>query len=513
MLGLVLLVFTIGLETNFSMMRKFGKFVFLGGLLQLFFTALAVFFLSVLFRFNFIESVFFGCAFAMSSTAVVSKIIQERGEENSLVGGLVIGILIMQDFVFIPLLIILSSLSATQSPQEIVIDIVVNVGKAALVLGLVYALGVKVIPYLFNRIAKISREYLNLCMVFFIVASLALFSYLGLSSILAAFIAGILIGQTLEHYHIFSQIRPLRDLLAIVFFVFLGLTLQPGFVIGHILPIVSFTAFVVLIKILIVLGIYLAFRFHSRTSFSISLYLFEIGEDAFILLFAGLTTGALTQESYFFALSVVVFSLLLTPVFIGKKDTWYTSVRSIIKSYLPFVENYLTYSVDRETPNIDALPMKHHVIVCGYGRVGKYVGRALMMADIPFVAIDYNFHTVETARKDGVNIIYGDPTEADVLDYAQCEEADVIIIAVPERFAQESIIFNAQRLNKKIVILGRVHRESDQRRMKDLGVESVIHPEFEASISIIRKIFLIRGIEREEIGNKIRRLKIEHGMA
>lgn len=511
-LGLVLLVFTIGLETNFKNLRRFGKFVILGGLLQIVLSAVLIFIIANLFHFTGIESVFFGFAFALSSTAVVSKIIQEKGEENSLLGGLAIGILIFQDLAFIPILIVLSSFGKATSTLELFQNVILNVGKAAIVLGIVYYVGQKVIPSAFNNIAKVSREVLNLFIIVFILIALAFFSFFGLSSLLAAFIAGILLGQTYEHYHIFSQIRPMRDLLTVVFFVFLGLSVELGFVISHIIPIISFVILIVLIKMSVVLGIYLFFKFHSRTAFALAIFLFQIGEDAFILIFQGLTAGVMRQDTYNFAISVVLITLLLTPFLIANKDLFYKVIRAFIKKYLPFLERYIVFKFDREAPNIDILPLKNHVIICGYGRIGSYIGRALTLANISFIAVDYNFHTVEKAKKEGVNVIYGDPTEVDVLDYAECDSASVLIAAVPESFSQEMIIFNAKRLNPKIIIFTRVHQEKEQRRMKDLGVEVVIQPEFEASLSIIRRILLWKGLDREEIARKIKRLKIEHGM-
>lgn len=512
MLGLVLLIFTIGLETNFASIRRFGKFVILGGTLQMGFTALILYLISLIFGFTLIESVFIGFAFSLSSTAVVSKIIQERGEENSLLGGLAIGVLIFQDIVFIPLLIILSSFGKDRTTSDVIIQIALNTGKAAVVLSVVYYVGQKIVPYVFNKIAKKSREILNLYIIVFIIAALAFFSLLGMSSLLAAFVAGVLLGQTIEHYHIFSQIRPLRDLLAVVFFVFLGLTINLSFVLGNIVPILLFLILVILIKSFIILIVYLFFKFHSRTSFSLGLFLFQIGEGAFVLIFLGFTNGQIREEIFHFALSVVLLSLLITPIVLYNKDKIYFFLRNMIKKYLPFVEKFVISRLDREPPSLDILPLKDHVIICGYGRVGRYIGRAFMLSNIPFIAIDYNFHTVETVKKEGITILYGDPTEIDVLDYAQCERANILISAVPVSFSQEMIVLNAKKLNPKIIIFTRVHQEIQQRRMKDLGVEVIVQPEFEAALSIVRRIMYRKGLDKEEIARRIKRLKIEHGM-
>jgi len=506
------LVFTIGLETNFSSIRRFGKFVILGGLAQIIFSGIFILLVSLLFKFTLVESIFFGFAFALSSTAVVSKIIQEKGEEGSLMGGLTMGILIFQDLAFIPLLIILSSFGQNLTPVSLIINILLNALKASVVLIGVYYIGHRFIPFVFNKIARVSREILNLFIIFFIIVALSFFSFFGLSSLLAAFITGVLVGQTLEHYHIFSQIRPLRDLLMVVFFVFLGLTIQPLFVFSHLIPILTFTLLVIFIKITVVLTIFLFFKFHSRTAFSLAISLFQIGEDAFILIYQGFFNKSISTDNYYFGLTVVLLTLISTPFLILKKDEIYFYIRKFIKKHLSFLETFITYRFDREPPNIDVLPLKDHIIICGFGRVGRYIGRALMLANIPYIAIDYNFHTVENAKKEGINIIYGDPTEIDVLDYAECEHASVIVSAVAERFAQEMIIFNSKKLNPHIVIFTRVHRDSDQKRMKDIGVELVVQPEFEASLAIVRRILLWKGIDKDEIAKKIKRLKIEHGM-
>ena len=203
----------------------------------------------------------------------------------------------------------------------------------------------------------------------------------------------------------------------------------------------------------------------------------------------------------------------MTPIIIKNKDVIYKSIRIFIKKYLPFLEKFIAYRLDSSQSPIDTLDIKNHVVICGYGRIGGYIGRSLMLANIPYVAIDYNLYEVEKAKKQGVNIIYGDPTDIDILDYAQVDEAMILILALPERTAQEAVVMNAKKLNRDIFIISRVHRQSDQMRMKDLGANMVVQPEFEASLAIIKKIYLWHKMEKTDIVNKIRRLKIEHGIA
>ncbi len=511
-LGLSILVFAIGMEVDFKSIKMFGKFVLWGGLIQLGASAILIFVLSVVFGFNLIESFFFGFAFALSSTAVVAKIIQDKGEESSFLGGITIGILILQDIALIPLIIIFSSFSKDASFINVSKSIILNSIKAGVLLVSVYFIGETIMPFMLDKVANISQEIFNLFIILFIVGSLALFSWLHISVLLAAFLAGILLNKTLEQEQVFSQIRTVRDLLAIVFFVTLGIGINLYFVFTHSLSILIFVLFLVLIKFLVVLILFLAFRFHTKTAFLIASYLFEVGEGAFIIIYQGLQSGVISSDSYNFAVSTVVITLLLTPFIINYNDKLYSIVRKFTKKFFPFIGKFISYKFDRESPNISILPYKNHVVICGYGRVGRYIGRALTLAKIPFVAVDYNLQIVKRARSQGVNIIYGDPTNIDILDYLEVDNASILISAIPNKKYQEQVVIGAKKLNPKIIIFTRVHRKEDQQRMRDLNVDVIIHPEFEASLSIIRKILLYKRFSKDDVKRKIKRLKIEHGI-
>lgn len=511
--GLIMLLFTIGLEINIGTLQRFGKRVSIIGLLQMAISWLVLFAVLILLRFSPGEAAILGFAFALSSTALVSKVIQDRAEENSLIGGMTIGILILQDIVVIPFMILLSSVSESTDALAIILDIIVSFVRAGVILGLIYLFVQKIIPTIFAKVASMSRELLNLMTILFIFIFVALFSYLGLSPAIAAFVAGVLIGGTMEHYQIFSQMRPLRDIFTILFFVFLGATVNLVDVFPLLPKTLFFVVILMLLKFLIIAFIFVYFRFHSKTAFSSGILLSQVGEFAFIVLHQAEMSNLVTDETYLFAITSTLLTLTFSPILMEHKDIAYKKARKLIKKIAPSVDTYLSYRVDREPAHIDALSLKDHVVICGYGRVGSYIGRALSMAQIPFIAVDYNFHVVEKNRKLGINIIYGDPTDIDILDFAQTEYAAALISAVPDAFSQEMIILGARRLNKDITVFTRVALEGNQKRMKDLGAEVVIQPEFEAAISIVRKILLGYKVSKKDIVGKIKRLKLEHGMA
>jgi CPA2 family monovalent cation:H+ antiporter-2 len=512
--GILLLLFTLGLETNFAKIFNFKKFIVIGGLLQIIISIFFITLLSVFFKFSFLQSFLIGIALSSSSTTIVVKLIQDKGEQNSFIGEIAVGLLLFQDFAFIPFLIIFTSISTNNlSFFTISTEIVISFVKSVIIISGLFYVGQKIIPWLFNKIARNSRELLNLFIIVFIFFVTGLSIALKIPSLIGIFIAGILLAQTLEHYHIFSEVRPIRDLLGVFFFVYIGSNIKLMIISGFIPQILLFTAGIILIKILVTLFIFISLRFHSKTSLSLALYLFQVDEDAFILLSAALLNKVISYENYLFLITSTLITLILTPVMIKNRNKIYGTIRLFIKNYLPFLEKFIAYRIDSNQSPIDILEIKNHVVICGYGRIGGYIGRSLMLANIPYVAIDYNLHQVEKAKKQGANIIYGDPTDLEILDYAQVDEASIIILAVPERSAQEAIVLNARKLNRDIFIISRVHRQSDQIRMKDMGANLVVQPEFEASLSIIKKIYLWHKLEKEDIMRKIRRLKIEHGIS
>lgn len=509
--GIILLLFTLGLEINFDQILRLKRFIIIGGLLQLFFSIVFIFLVSFFFGFSLLDSFLIGIALSSSSTTLVAKIIQDRGEENTLVGEIALGILMFQDLAFIPFFFIFNSLTNNSFSFLVVFkDIIFSIVETSFIMMILYYFGQKIIPFLFDNIAKVSRELLNLFIILFIFFVSYLSTVFKIPILIGVFMAGILVSQTLEHYHIFSQIRPLRDLLAVVFFIFIGLNIKLSLIFSFLPQILIFSFLVIVVKAVIILFIFLFFRFHSRSAFSLSLFLFQIDEDAFILMLTALKNKVVTYSDFLFINAVVLFTLIITPIFIKNKDLIYFWFRRMIKKFFPFLEDFIKGKIDRDLSPIDVLNLSHHVVICGYGRVGSEIGRALTLAKIPFVAIDYDFYTVEKAKKQGVNIIYGDPTDPDILDYAEVDNANILISAVPEKFSQEVIVLNAKKLNPKILVITRVHQKTEQQRLKDLGVDVVIQPEFEASLSIIKKVFLAFNLSKEEILSSLQRLRLEH---
>jgi CPA2 family monovalent cation:H+ antiporter-2 len=511
--GIILLLFTIGLEVNFERILVLKRFILTGGLIQVLASIFFVSIISHFFDFTFIQSLLIGIAMASSSTALVAKIIQERGEESSFTGELAIGILMFQDIAFIPFIIIFTYFhEQASSATEIVQNIVMGIGQAAVILGGMYYFGKKLIPLVFSKIVKTSRELLNLFIIIFIFLIGFLTTSFEVPILVGMYVAGVLVSQTAEHYHIFSQIRPIRDVLAIIFFIYIGTNIELSFVLPLLPKIALFSTAIILAKSFILLLIFLYFRFSSRLSFTLAVYLFQVSENGFILMSVAFQNKVFSQEQYMLVITSILTTLVMTPLIINSKEVIYGSIRGFFRKYIPAVETFISHKIDFDRSPIDVLDIKNHVVICGYGRVGSHIGRALMLSNIPFIAIDYNYHAVAQAKREGVPIIYGDPTDFDILDYAQVENAQVLVAVIPDKTTQEAIILNAKKLNREIYIISRVHKEEHQRRMIDLGAQAVVQPELEASMSIIKRLLLINNVPREEIVKKLRHFKVERGI-
>lgn len=512
--GIVLLLFTVGIDVNIQKIFLLKRFIVFGGLLQILLAILFISILSSFFGFTPLQSFLIAIAFVSSSTSLVAKIIQDRGEEDSFLGEITVGLLMFQDLAFIPFIIIFTFFNSQNvSYLELAKNISIAIVEASVILYLILIIGKKIVPKLFSSVAKISRELLNLFVILFIFLVAGLSTVFQIPILVGAFIAGVLVSQTTEHFHIFSQIRPLRDIMAIIFFVYIGSNIKIAEIIPIFPKILLFSIIIMLIKALIFLIVFIYFKFSSKMAFTIAIFLFQISENAFILSSIAFTNEVFTSQQYLFVITSVILSLLITPFMINNKDNIYLFIRGIFKKYIPAIEIFIKHKLDFDKSPLEAFEIEGHVVICGYGRIGSNVGRALNLANIPFIGVDYNFNTVEIAKKEGTNIIYGDPTDIDILDFVQTESALAIVITVPGRSNQEAIILNSKKLNPHIYIISRVHNAMDQERVLDLGAKSVVRPEVEASLSIIKKLFLLKRIPKEEVIKRLKNIRLMKAFA
>lgn len=511
--GVALLLFTLGVEFSFHRLRRTLGAVVWAAVAQMLLTIFIFLLVLLVFDISFLAALFLSTAISLSSTAVVVKLLSERGELATLPGEVATAWLVIQDLAVVPLMVLLPTLTRIEVGSTGVISIVgtvfLGLVKAALLVLIVVLLGRFGIPRLLNRVAALGqREMFLLSTVGLVFLAAVTFYALGLSAGLGAFIAGLLVAETSQNHAIFAEVRPLRDLFVVVFFITLGMVLPAEFLWRQGGLLLSLTTAIIVFKWFLVFGLARFLGYHRKTAFLVAVSLTQMSEFGFILAQEGVHIGALSGETYVFLVALVFATIFAsTPLVTHGHSLYYAFYHTLGRWWPKIFREALPL-----TPTGEQLPMSDHIVICGYGRVGKYIGRALSMANIPYVVIDYNQHTISGLKEKGIPVVYGDPADKDVLDYAQVDLARAMIIAIPDRHTQEMIIANTQSLNRRIRIICRTHHEEDQRHLKALGVHTLVQPEFEASLSIVTRLLTDFGLPGEEIAGKISRLKIEHGL-
>ena len=511
--GITLLLFALGVEFSFHRLRRILKAVSWLTVFQILLTFFAVLLLLLLLRVSFIPSLYLASAAGLSSTAVVVKLLSERGELDTVPGEVATGWLILQDLAVVPILILLSAVSGVTPGSSIFSSIgaiLVAMLKAGGLLLLILYLGRHGVPKLLSAVAAFKNRELLLLTTIGIVFFVGLLTYaVGLSVALGAFIAGLLVAETSQNHAVFAEIRPLRDLFAVVFFVSLGMSLPFGTMVAVWPVILTLTAAVLFVKSGIVYGLLRFVGYHRKTAFLTGLYLSQMSEFGFVLARAGTSAGALSDVHATELITVTFLTIMVSAPVITRGNNLYYAFAGFMKR---FPNLFRDKGMEAEFPEEKGYPIRDHVVICGYGRVGKYIGRALQMSGVPFLVVDYNQSTLKSLKESGIQTVYGDPADKEVLNYAQVDLAKAVVVAIPDRHTQELIIGNSLSLNRHIKIICRTHHEEDQRHLKSLGVHTVIQPEFEAALTIVAKLLNEFGVPEEEISGKMSRLKIEHGI-
>lgn len=513
-IGVTLLLFTLGVEFSFHRLRTMLRTITGVTLIQIVVVSLFLYALLILFGFSSMAAIVIAAAGSLSSTAIVLKIFSEKGQLDSVPGEVATGWLVVQDVSVIPMMVLLPALS-TLFPSTAgaftthIWVFVMSLGKIMAILAVTIILGRSAIPRMLSFVARVgSRELFLLSTVGLVLVAGSTTYALGLSGALGAFIAGLLIAETSQNHAVFAEIRPLRDVFAIVFFVTIGMVIPIKLIIANIPFILGFSVTVMAVKWVIIMGLLRYLGYHRKTAFVVATSLTQMSEFGFILSAEGVRIGALTQTDAAVLASVAFTTILLGTPLLSRGQQLYGRYIHTIGKWVP----KFFRSKEEENLGKEQYPIEHHVVLCGYGRVGKYIGRALLMANIPFLVVDYNHATIVSLKEQGIHVVYGDPGDKEVLDFAQVDHARAIVIAIADLHTQELIIGHALTLNKRITIICRTHHEEDQPILKSLGVDTIIQPEFEAAVTITNKLLTQFGVENEEIAGKISRLKIEHGL-
>ncbi|MCL4397455.1 cation:proton antiporter [Patescibacteria group bacterium] len=501
-LGLAFLMFVVGMEFSFRRLSRVRNIAVFGAIIQMVLT-------TIIFSF-FTGSILTGVVFSLSSTAIVVKLLSERGELDTLPSEIMVGWLLVQDLAVVPILTVLPAISVGGSLNSMVSALTFSLLKAAVLLYLVLILGKKIVPRLLTKVAETgSREVLLIAVVGLVLLSAAVTSYFGLSFALGAFLAGLLIAEGASQHAIFSEIRPLRDVFAVVFFVTLGVLVSPQFLAANWLMVLKFTLLVILVKFVVSLAVTLFFKYHLKTALQVGLSLTQVGEFAFVVARLGLSGSLIDQNTYSLILAVTILTMMVTPWQLGLAVSVYEDLRKLAARWSPRLYDLLFSSFDHYRKEHSEVELSDHVVICGHGRVGKHITRILAMAGVPYVVVDYNHNVTSELAATGVPTVLGDPTDREVLAFSGIGRAKAVMVAVPDRYSQELIIENALNLRPGVAIVCRSHFEEDHRRLYALGATAVVSPELEAGLSMSHRVLDSLGVDKVRTATYLKQARRE----
>ncbi|MEZ5082423.1 MAG: cation:proton antiporter [Bacteroidales bacterium] len=500
-IGIVLLLFTIGIEFSIKNLLKAKKAVIVGGAMQVGLVIFLTFIITKYLGLNNQQAIFAGFLASLSSTAIVMKVIQNRGELGTFQGQTSLAILIFQDIIIVPMILITPMLAGESdaSSQSILIVVAKGIGVVIILLiGAKYA-----VPLILHQIAKTqSKELFLLTIIVIAFATAWLTSSIGLSLALGAFIAGLIISESEFNEQAFGNIIPLRDLFTSFFFVSIGMLLNLDFIVNH--PIlVPLTAIGVMLLKLTVIG-FVAFvlGYPMRTSVIVGLSLSQIGEFSFVLSEYGIKYGLLSDFNNQLFLSSAVISLSLTPLIINKSShiaEWLLKlpIPKKIKTGL----NNLSEKTNEE--------MKNHLIIIGYGVIGRTVAQAAKYSNIPHIIIEMNPDTVKEEMAKGEIIYYGDATQETIMERAQIHSALILVSTIPGPVDTRLITQRAREMNPDVHIIIRTRFINDMKLLYELGANEVIPEEFETSIEIFSRVLAKFSIPSEEIEKLVHEIRTD----
>ncbi len=423
---------------------------------------------------GFHASLYLGCIMAISSTMVVVKLLDARGEMNSLHGRAIIGILVVQDLAAVAMATILPALSnATYEPIRVILSGL----KAGMILVGAYYLARVTLPHLMTRIVQTRSGELFLMINLGMVMGIALFTYLlGLSISLGAFLAGLIISESKFSYEALAKIMPLRDIFVILFFVSIGMLIDPLILVEKFRLLATVVMLIILGKFIVIPLIFKAYNYGTKASLYAGAAMVQIGEFSFVLAKLGLDTGAITNELYSVTLESALVTILVTPILLNAVPRLHGAMTK-----LGFEERHIEH-VSRAK--------KDHVIVCGYGRVGRTLGKALSDMGFDFFVIDHDHMVIEELHRKGIECIYGDASNEEILKRADPSTARLALIALPDTFTARTTIRNLLSLNPSIKIIARAHGDLDREAFYEEGVTEVVQPEYEAGVEMARHMLL-----------------------
>ena len=504
--GVILLLFTIGIEFSLSRLKEMGRQILVGGFSQMGFTILATLAAGLAFLGSWRLALFLGFLIALSSTAIVLKVMTDKGEIDAPHGRLATGVLIFQDLCVVPIMLVLPFLAG--KAEGGVAGLLIALGKAALVIVGVIIAARTVVPRALAEILKTRSRELFLIAVILIGTLTALgTAAAGASLALGAFLAGLIISESDYGHQALAELMPFRDIFISLFFVAVGMLVQLDIIRAHIVLTLVAVAVIMVGKTLSAAVGPALTGYSGRVALLAGVAVSQIGEFSFVLAKEGRVAGLLPNLLYQQFLGVAVMTMLVTPFLLQGGP----AILDALEKLVP---------LDRLLPGFRPRGLapvheqvKDHVVVAGYGLNGRNLTAALRAIHAPYLIVELNAQTVRKARAEGEPAFYGDATREEILRALGIERARLFVIAISDPSATRRMVRVARELNPKVHIIARTRYVIEIPELTHLGANVVIPEEFETSIEIFARVLAHYNVPRDEIERLVGEIRASHYQA
>lgn len=464
-LGIVFLLFLIGMEINYESVRLVGKVSLILGLSQILFTSVVGFAIALIFGFSALAATYIAVALTFSSTIIIVKLLSEKKETHSLHGKISIGFLLVQDFVAMLILIVLAGMETGDGITFLSIGFALLKGIALFVLML--WIGRKIIPPILDRIAR-SLELLFLTSLAWAIGVAIAVAYAGFSIEIGGFLAGIALANSSEHYQISSRIRSLRDFFILLFFVSLGSSLIVADFAAMTVPIIVFSLFVLIGNPIIVLTIMGLLGYRKKTSFMAGITVAQISEFSLIVVALGVSIGHVSSEVLSLVTAVGVATIVISTYVI----TYSEKIFEIMGSTLGIFE--------RKTLNNHSMPegVARPITIIGGHRVGHNIAASFPKDRV--LIVDFDPDMVALLKKENFNVLFGDISDDEIQEHAELHNSEMIISTSPEFSANAELLELSRKHDKEQIVIVRAETQKDAELLYEMGAHYVILPQLTA---------------------------------
>jgi monovalent cation:H+ antiporter-2, CPA2 family len=484
-IGVALLLFTIGLHFSLDELAPVRRVALWGTAIQMSLTAAFGYGVGRLLGFGWQEAAWFGALLSLSSTAVVLKSLSEQGVMGTLSSRVIIGMLIVQDLAVVPLIIVLPELGDI---GEGLPELGVAALRAVVFIAFMVIFGRRILPWLMARIAGWNSRELFLISVVGIGLGVGYGTYLfGLSFAFGAFVAGVILSQSEYSHQALADVEPLRDVFAMLFFVSVGMLLDPRFLLENAGVVAVVVSVVFAFKGLLFAGVARVFGYGNIVPFAVGLGLFQVGEFSFVIARVGIEAGAISQRSYSMMLTTAVVTMALTPFAMRLAPAFYGRWRERFPREL------------LRTFNLPETGLRDHVVIAGYGRVGAFVAGLLGRLEQPFVVVDSNPGRTDEASEAGYPTVFGEAGAEPVLEAAGVRRARLVIVTVPDPVGARLAVERVRAINPNVHVVVRSTSAEQMEELGRLGVYEAVHPESEAGLELGRQALNHLGVGAVEI--------------